>query len=171
GHGNLEKTGSGMLTLSGVNTYTGTTVVNGGFLDVEGSIKSSSLLTVNAGGTLTGAGIVGNTNIASGGIFLPGNGVGTSTNVQGNLAFQSGALYLVQLGTTSSTSANVTGTAAVNGNVGVAIDSNGIVMKKYMILQAAGGVSGAFSSVSAPGALVGNVTYDSTHADLNLDLN
>jgi len=97
GSGNLEKVGSCTLILSGPNIYTGTTVVNGGVLDVEGSIFSSSLTTVNLGCVLTGAGIVGKTQIANGGIFLPGNGFGTSTQVQGNLAFDSGALYFVQL--------------------------------------------------------------------------
>src|SRR5262249_35812002 len=119
GSGSLVKVGSGELTLSGTNTYTGTTAVNGGFLDVEGSIASSSLLTVNAGGELTGGGIVGNTVIGPGGIFLPGNGTATSTTVQGNLALQSGALYLVTLNSTGgSTFANVTGTATLGGNVG-----------------------------------------------------
>ena len=126
---------------------------------------------MNAGGALTGAGIVGKTNINSGGIFLPGNGFGTATQVQGNLAFQSGALYLVQINSTSSTFANVTGTASVNGSVGVAIAPGSFVMKKYTILQAAGGVSGAFTGVSAPGGLVGTVSYDPTHAFLNFDLN
>ena len=171
GPGSLKKVGSGMLTLSGVNTYTGTTVVNGGFLDIEGTIATSSLLTVSAGGALTGAGIVGNATIASGGIFQPGNGFGTSTSVQGNLALQSGALYLVQLNSTTSTFANVTSTATAGGNVGVALDPNGVVMKKYMIMQTQNGVSGAFTGVSAPGGLVGTVSYDPTHAFLNLTLN
>jgi uncharacterized protein with beta-barrel porin domain len=44
-------------------------------------------------------------------------------------------------------------------------------MRKYMILQAGGGVSGAFSGVSTPNNFTGSITYDPTHAYLNLDLN
>jgi len=174
GSGLLEKDGSGTLTLSGINTYTGTTVVNGGFLDIEGSIASSSLTTVNAGGALTGAGIVGNALIANGGIFVPGNGFGTSMRVQGNLAFQSGALYLVQVSSTTSTFANVTGTVTLAGNVGATLDPGATLVKKqYMILQAAGGVSGTFAGIATtvPGGLVASLSYDPTHAYLNFDLN
>jgi autotransporter-associated beta strand protein len=172
GSGDLVKVGSGMLTLSGINTYSGTTTVNGGFLDVEGSIASSSLLTVNSGGALTGAGILGNTTIASGGIFLAGKGPGTSTTVAGNLAFQSGALYLVQLAGSSATFANVSGSAALAGNVSAAPTPGSTVVKQYMILSASGGVSGTFdgATVAGPGGLVASLRYDAGHAYLNLGL-
>ncbi len=84
--------------LSGVNGYAGATMVNGGTLEVDGSIASSSFTSVNSGGVLAGVGMVGATQINAGGVLAPGNGTpGSSMTVAGNLAFQSGASYLVQL--------------------------------------------------------------------------
>src|SRR5262249_34869951 len=72
---------------------------------------------------------------------------------------------------TTSSFADVTGTAQAAGTVGVGAALNSFVMKQYMILHATGGVGGTFDGVSAPGGLVGTITYDPTHAFLNLDLN
>ena len=50
---------AGHQTLNGTSTYTGNTTVNGGTLTVNGSIASSFVATVFAGGTIDGTGTVG----------------------------------------------------------------------------------------------------------------
>ena len=162
GPGSLEKVGSGTLVLSGTNAYTGTTTVNGGILRVDGDISQSSLTTVNAGGALFGAGIVGNTVIANGGIYAPGDGgPGSSMWVQGDLAFQSGALYLVQVGSgTTASFANVFGNVTLNGNVGVSLYAGSTILPQYTIMQFSGTATDNFAAVAAPGGLIGTTTVD-----------
>jgi autotransporter-associated beta strand protein len=171
----LTKTGTGTLTLTGANTYSGTTYVNAGTLNVEGSIAASSLTTVNANAALTGTGTVGNTTISSGGVFMPGNGTaGSAMTVGGNLAFQSGALYLVQINPTTASFADVIGTAALGGATVNAVYANGsYVSKQYTILTAGGGVSGTFNSLvntNLPSGFSSSLSYDANNAYLNLAL-
>lgn len=166
-------TTSGTTTVAGNNSYTGATTVNGGILEAIGSMASSSL-TVNTGAALTGAGTVGDTTIASGGTFVPGNATpGSSITVSGNLVFQSGALYLVQLTPATSTFANVTGTASLNGSAGAAFLAGSYVSKQYMILTSAGGINGTFGSFNTsalPAGFTANLSYDAHNVILNLVL-
>src|SRR5438874_5423368 len=67
----LTKTGTGTLTLSGANTYSGATTVTAGTLLVNG-VQGASPVSVN-GGTLGGIGTVGTiTSTAAGGSVSPG---------------------------------------------------------------------------------------------------
>jgi T5SS/PEP-CTERM-associated repeat protein/autotransporter-associated beta strand protein len=109
----LVKSGPGTVTLNGVNSYTHSTRVNGGILSVNGSIASSSLTTVNAGGTLGGTGIVGKTMI-NGGTLAPGNSIGTLT-VQGSLVFTAASSYMVEVSSANADRTNVTGAATLGG--------------------------------------------------------
>jgi uncharacterized protein with beta-barrel porin domain len=155
------------------NTYTQSdpwTVQNGTLL-VNGDLSSASSLTVS-GGVLGGTGTVGNTQINSGGTFAPGTpGVpGTSMTVSGNLAFQSGALYLVQVNQSSSTMANVTGTASLAGNVLAVLAPGSYVTRQYDILHSAGldGTTFAALGANVPAGFAASLSYTPTDVFLNL---
>lgn len=84
GVGNLTKAGnSNVLTLSGSNSYSGTTAVALGTLLVNGDQSAATgNVTVNSGATLGGGGTIGGaTTVADGGVLTPGAAVGSSMAV------------------------------------------------------------------------------------------
>jgi autotransporter-associated beta strand protein len=172
GTGSIKQIGNGATTLSATSTYTGATDINAGTLSVNGSIASSSLTTVNAGGTLGGNGTVGNTTI-NGGTLAPGNSIGLLT-VQGNLAFTAAASYMVEVSPANADRTNVTGTANLGGaTVKASFAPGSYVNKQYTIINAAGGVSGSFSSLvnsDLPLGLKSSLSYDANQAFLNVEV-
>jgi fibronectin-binding autotransporter adhesin len=67
----LVKSGSGVLTLGGANTYTGTTTVSTGGLLVNGSLATTGLATVASGARIGGTGsLASGLSILSGGLFV-----------------------------------------------------------------------------------------------------
>jgi autotransporter-associated beta strand protein len=84
------------LVLAGTNTYTGQTTVAAGHLIVEGDISASALTSVQSGGTLSGAGRVGDTVIRDGGTVSPGNSPGT-LNIVGDIDWLGGGNYNWQI--------------------------------------------------------------------------
>jgi len=68
----LTKSGAGVLTLNARNTYTGTTFVNAGYLEVNG-YQSSTFTNVAANATYAGTGTnAGDLTIRNGGTLSPG---------------------------------------------------------------------------------------------------
>ncbi len=103
GAGGLTKAGNGIMVLSNANNaYTGPTKVTGGKLLINGSIATSSLTSVSAGGTLGGNGTVGSLRL-EGGSIEPGTSAGILN--AGNTEFAGGTFRL---------ELNGTGTAGVN---------------------------------------------------------
>ena len=177
--GSLVKTGTGTLTLSGTNTYTGDTNVDAGTLLVNGSIASSASLFINAGATLGGTGFIPATFLASGATLAPGtpSAIGTLT-VNDNLTFCSCSYYTVKVSPTNADKTLVqgaSGTANLAGTI-QAIGIGGIytVGQQYLVLHANGGLGGTtFSGLSYSGsfgATKPKLVYDPNGMDVYLQM-
>ncbi|UZE49092.1 autotransporter domain-containing protein [Rhodopseudomonas sp. P2A-2r] len=166
---------SGNTNLTADNSgFTGTTNITGGRLAVNGSL-ANALVSISDGGILGGNGIVGSTSVLSGGVIAPGNSIGTLT-VNGNITQAAGSVYQVEL-TASGLSDRIsaTGTATIANGASLSIIKTDAapyaVGTRYTVLQADGGVNGAYTLANNGGitaflGLVGN--YDATHAYLDV---
>ena len=133
GFGSLVKTGTSTWELTGTSSEATPWTISQGTLSVNGSIASSSLTTVNPGGTLGGNGIAGNTTI-NGGTLSPGNSIGTLT-VAGNLVLTAASTYMVEVSPTTSDFTHVTGSATLGGaTVAAQFAPGAYVGKRYTIL-------------------------------------
>ncbi len=124
GSAGLLKTTAGVATLTGSNNYTGTTNVDQGTLNVNGTTPfgSGNGVTVNNGGTLGGTGTVGgDLTVNSGGTVNPGdNGIG-KLGVS-NPTFVSGSTLHLTVDPTSRDQLDVAGTVNVNSNANLVFD-------------------------------------------------
>jgi len=165
GTGGITKNGTGTLTLSGANTYTGTTTISAGILKLNNitALGSTSSTSVTTGGTLDLNGItlstaipltLNGTGVSSGGALI--NSSGTPTNYNG----------AITLGSASSIGAtgNITLGAAITGGqdltkVGAGILSLGsgsVTLGKLNIS------AGTLTSTSGTMTLTGDFTNNAT---------
>ena len=102
GDSSLVKTGSGTLTLSGANTYTGGTAISAGTQTMgNASALGTGTASIASGATLGGTGTVtGLVTAASGARLAPGGTSGTLT-LTGGLTLATGAILDFKLGTAS----------------------------------------------------------------------
>jgi autotransporter-associated beta strand protein len=114
----LTELGTGVLVLSGANTYTGGTAVNGGTLLVNGSLAAGTV-TVGSSATLGGSGTTGPVTVSAGGTLFAAGTLGTAVLNTGNAVFASGSSFNAVLDGTAAGAydqLNVTGTVSLGGS-------------------------------------------------------
>ena len=102
GSSGLTKSGTGLLTLGGLNSYSGNTLVNAGTLIASGTINGGGTVTVASGATLD----VERANVTS----------GKNWNVSGTVS--SGSGFYQTLGNLTLNSGTLTGTGSDNAQYG-----------------------------------------------------
>ncbi|MBC2602976.1 beta strand repeat-containing protein [Puniceicoccus vermicola] len=176
---NLVKSGSGTQILSGDNTYTGTTIVNAGILQINGNQSAATGgVTLNDGAMLAGYGSIGGEVTANSGAIIAagGNGTaGTLTLANGlNLAASGGAELTFDLGTVSDlillTGGTLTGNSSGETIVNVLLDE-GASLGSYVLLDwtsaSALGVDASDFLLGA-GGIDGNFSIDGSQLVLNV---
>ncbi len=168
GSGGFTKIGAGTLTLAGTsaNTFSGSTTVSAGRLNVHGSLASGSTVTVQNTATLGGSGTVaGAVNVQSGGKVAPGTSPGILNT--GSISFSSGSTFQVEIGGTTAGNAitnhdqlNVTGTVSLGNATLTTLAFNSfvpVVGNKFTILVNDGSdlITGTFKGL-AEGATISN---------------
>jgi autotransporter-associated beta strand protein len=137
GSGGFTKSGTGNLTLSGANTYTGNTSIGAGTLGSSGSYAGA----ITGGGTLVKSG--------SGTLTL-------KSATQSTVTPSAGRMNVVLGGVVSATG---TFTAATNATFGLSAAENAVITANSAV------ISGAILSAS-PGSALNNVSsYCGTEAD------
>ncbi len=171
GSGSVVQGGTGTTILTGVNTYTGGTTVSAGRLAINGSIASD--VTVGSGGNLGGSGTITG-GVTNSGTLAPGNSIGT-LNVVGSYTQAAGSVYQVEVNAAGQADRiNVTGapgTATINGGTVQVIAEAGSYSPRttYTILNATGGVTGTYSTVTSNFAfLTPSLSYDANNVFLTL---
>ena len=187
GTGGLWKNGTGTLTLTGANSYTGNTNVEAGKIVVNGSLASAVRILKNGtlGGTVTIAG-----NLTNLGTLAPGNSPGTIT-INGNY-IEAGTLDIEVEGLTPGTQHDqviVTGTATFQAGSNLKVTKTGVVpydltRTQSVVAVSALAYSGAFTTLdrgtqatqvffnNATGRIHGSgITELQTFADLTVDTN
>jgi autotransporter-associated beta strand protein len=158
----LTKTGTGTLTLTGLNTYTGATTVSAGSLIVNGSLANTAV-TVASGATLGGSGSISRlTTLASGARLAAGNSPGTLTFTDG-LALNNGSILDFELGATSDLIVVSSGTLSgpSSGTVTLNLtDSGGFTAGVYTLIDATGATLSSIGATSFDlGTTIAGYTY------------
>ncbi len=169
GDAGIIKDGTGTLVLSGNNTYTGTNIVNNGYLNISGKIISK--VSVKASGTLSiNGGFIANDVINDGGTIVSEKNGGTIT---GNYIASADSTIKNTAGSTI----NINGKAVLANSKLVIIPPTDVdnlpiyissSVNNSKVLSANGGIQDTFGSIESPVLLDSEIKYNGDNVELNL---
>jgi hypothetical protein len=147
----------GTVVVTGAETYTGTTSLAGGTLEVDGALASSVDVT---GGALQGTGSIA-ALVAKSGTVAPGTAAEPfgALHVAGDAAFGGGTLSLqADASSTSSAMLAIGGNATVAGTVAIDFGDAAPAVGSVYTLLTASSIEGTFA-VSLPAGVFGQLAY------------
>lgn len=114
GNGSLEKTGSSLLSLTGTNTFSGTTTISEGILSINGSLVGN--LDITSTGTLKGTGTIGSgsAEVTNSATLAPGNSIGTLV-ISGNYTQNSTGELEIEITPSQNDLLQISGSANLSG--------------------------------------------------------
>ena len=163
----LIKTGAGTITLSGTNTYTGPTLINGGTLAMNGGglVSATPVIAIASGATFDVSGLATTLSLGAGQTLA---GTGAPGTVNGNLNLGSGILALNYASGTPTLSVSG-GTLTMNNNA-LMVTNTGTALPigSYKIVSNGGGGSVSGSASGSTVSVAGGGVAAGTRAGLSI---
>jgi autotransporter-associated beta strand protein len=160
----INSTGAGKVIFSGNNTHTGTTTVTAGKFQLDGSLSSSSILSVRAAGWLGGSGTASGAATISGGTLSPGSTTGVLS--LGSLTLTATSTALIDLLAAGTRGTDYDGLTILNaggltygGTMSFAFGGSAVPDNTtFNVFSFTGSPSGSFGQVSSTGFYAGTWT-------------
>jgi autotransporter-associated beta strand protein len=150
---NLVKNGPATLTLGGVQTYSGSTTVNAGALQLDGLLGPGAVV-VQSGATLTGTGLAnGPTIVNAGGTLAPGAAAPGVLRLQNTLTLGGEVVLRLAKSAVGSTADQVLGVTALSYGGELTVTNIGpapLAAGDSLVCFGASSYTGAFAGLVLP---------------------